>query len=113
MPGRGGVTVGVDRPVAADAVREDWAMSGSEWGKVGAGDHACVAATANVDRLASMVDCADAGLHHGDKTLFFTDDPTPAELTAALATGLPDGEAALRRGQVRVTGAREAYLPDG
>src|SRR5690242_9236895 len=88
-------------------------MSGSEWGKVGAGDHACVAANATVDRLASMVDVADAGLHHGAKAVFFTDDPAPAELTAALTAGLPDGDAALRRGQVRVTGAREAYLPDG
>jgi ABC-type transporter Mla MlaB component len=80
---------------------------------VGPGDHACLTFAGPGERLDLLADFVHTGLSAGHKVLCLTEAVPPTALPGELADRRVPVEDALRRGQLAVVGAADAWLADG
>ncbi len=88
----------------ADAVTVD---------QLAAGDHACLTFTDADERLDLVAEFVAAGLHGGQKVIWFNDSLTSEDLATELALReIPVG-AAVQRGQLAICASQDAWLVTG
>jgi MEDS: MEthanogen/methylotroph, DcmR Sensory domain len=88
-------------------------MTAPASGRFEPGDHVCAPVAGSAGRLTMLGDFADAGLRRRHKVLFFTEDPAPPVLQAALRRRVTGAGEALDSGQLSVLSSRDVYLPGG
>jgi anti-anti-sigma regulatory factor len=77
---------------------------------VDVGDHACLTFTDAEERLDLLAAFVRNGLRAGSKVVCWTDDVSPEGLLAQLAARSVRPGAAVRRGQLRIASAAEAFV---